>query len=66
MEVMAREIDGGKLGVLDDDAGRVGIGIDLGANLEAGFGSGRGDAPVLGDEGEESVLDLVPLCAAET
>jgi hypothetical protein len=26
MEAMGREIDGGKLGVLDDDAGLVGIG----------------------------------------
>jgi hypothetical protein len=79
MEAMAREIDGGKRGVLDDDAGLVGIGIDLGANREAGFGGGRCDqldddlvadqrfaAPVLSDEGEETVLDLVPLCAAET
>ena len=77
MEAMRREIDGGKLGVLDDDAGLVGIGIDLGANLEAGFGCGRCDqldddlvadqrfaTPVLSDEGEETVLDLVPLAGA--
>jgi hypothetical protein len=38
-----RGLNSGKLRVRDDDAGLVGIRIDLGANLEAGFGGGRCD-----------------------
>ena len=71
---MALEIDAGEVGGGDFDAGRIRIGVDLGTDLEAGFGGGGGDqldndlmaderfaAPVLGDEREEAVLDLVPL-----
>ena len=43
MEVMAGEIDRSEFGVLDGDAGWIGVVIDFGANLEAGFGGGRGD-----------------------
>ena len=38
-----RGLDGGKLCVLTMMRAWVGIGIDLGANLEAGFGGGRCD-----------------------
>ena len=74
VEFMALEIDAGEVGGGDFDAGRIRIGVDLGTDLEAGFGGGGGDqldddlmaderfaAPVLGDEREEAVLDLVPL-----
>ena len=37
MEVMASDIDGGEFGVVDGDAGVVGIGIELGVNREAGL-----------------------------
>src|SRR4249920_75654 len=74
VEFMAMEIDAGEVGGSDFDAGRVRVGVDLGMDLEAGFSGGGGDqldndlmaderfaAPVLGDEREEAVLDLVPL-----
>ena len=77
MEVMASDIDGGEFGVVDGDAGVVGIGIELGVNREAGFGGGRGNqldddlvadqrlaAPVLSDERKETVLYFVPLAGA--
>jgi hypothetical protein len=76
---MAGETDGFEFGVGDLDAGRVGVWIELAANLEAGLSCGGGDqfdddlmadqrlaAPVSGDERKQAVLDLVPLCAAET
>ena len=34
---MASDIDGGEFGVVDGDAGVVGIGIELGVNREAGL-----------------------------
>jgi hypothetical protein len=79
MEVMAAEVDGLEFGVGDLDAGGIAVWIELAANLEAGIGCGGGDqfdddlmadqrlaAPVSGDERKQAVLDLVPLCAAET
>ena len=63
MEVMAGEIDGIELGVAHLYAYRIGVLIELAANLEAGIGCGRRDelndclvahqrlaAPVLSDE----------------
>ena len=57
----------------------IGMGVERAGNLEAGRGGGccdqfddghaieeRASAPVLGDVAEQPVLDLVPLCAAET
>src|ERR1700720_3330931 len=57
VEFMALEIDAGEVGGGDFDAGRIRIGVDLGTDLEAGFGGSGGDqlrfaAPVLGDERE--------------
>src|SRR5688500_20279791 len=77
MESMSLEIEGVHVGVGDLNAFRVGICIELAADGEAGFGGGRSDqlddgliaderpaAPVLGDEREEAVLDLVPFAGA--
>src|ERR1700736_5313014 len=74
---MAAQVDASEIGVGDFDAGRISVGVDLGMNLEAGFGGGSSDqlnddlvaderlaAPVLGNEREEAVLDLVPLAGA--
>ena len=71
------DVDGGELGVGDLDAGRVAVGIELAAHLEAGLCGGCGDqlnddlvaderlsAPVLCDEREQPMLDLVPLAGA--
>ena len=79
MEVVAAEVDDVEFGVGHLDAGRIAVWIELAANLEAGIGCGGGDqfdddlmadqrlaAPVSGDERKQAVLDLVPLCAAET
>ena len=77
MEVVAEEVDGVHLGIGDFDACRIGVAIELAAHLEAGVGGGGGDqldddlvadewlaAPVLGDEREQAMLDLVPLAGA--
>ena len=61
------------------DAFGIFVFVQLSAHFEAGIGCGRGDqlddgaiaaqrlaAPVDRDERKESMLDLVPLCAAET
>src|SRR6476660_1471231 len=74
VEFMALEIDAGEVGGGDFDAGRIRIGVDLGTDLEAGFGGGGGDqldndlmaderfaAPVLGDEREEAAPETQPL-----
>ena len=75
-EIIAAQVDRLHLLMGHRDALRVAIGVNLAADLEAGFGCRGTDelnndlmadqrfaAPVLGDEGEQSVLDLVPLCA---
>jgi hypothetical protein len=62
------DVDGGHLGVGDDDATGVLARIEFAAHREAGFGGGRGDqrdnhsivdqgpgAPILADEREEPV-----------
>ena len=71
---MAREVDGGQLGIGDFDAFGVFVLVQLGAHLEAGIGCRRGDQlddraiaaqrlapPVDGDERKQTMLDLVPL-----
>ena len=71
------DIDGRHLGVGDGDALWIEIVVDLAADGEAGLGGGCGDqvdddaiadegfgAPVLTDEREQAVLDLVPLAGA--
>src|ERR1700751_882623 len=65
------------LGIRYDNAAGILAGVELAAHGEAGFGGGGRDqlddhaiadewfgAPVLADEGEEAVLDLVPLAGA--
>jgi hypothetical protein len=37
VEIMATEIDPSEIGVGDFGSGRIGIGVDLGMDLEAGF-----------------------------
>ena len=77
VEFVAVNVDGVHLGVGDFDAGGINVGVDLAAHLEAGVGGGGRDqlddglvaderlaAPVLGDEREEAMLDLVPLAGA--
>ena len=77
MEFGAFDVDGGHLGVGDDDAARVLASLEFAVHREAGFGGGSGDqlddhpiadkglgAPILADEGEEPVLDFVPLAGA--
>ena len=79
MEWVQRDANGGELGVGDFDALGVFVLVQLSADLEAGVGGGSGDQldngavaaqglapPIDGNEREEAVLDLVPLCAAET
>ena len=79
MEVVAGEVDGLHFGVCHLDAGRIGVWIEFAANLQAGVRGRCGDqldddlmaderfaAPVGGNEREQAMLDLVPLCAAET
>ena len=70
-------VDGVHLGISDFDAGGVGVGIDLALDLQAGICGRRRDqlndglvadqrapAPVLRDEGEQAMLDLVPFAGA--
>ena len=74
MEIAAGDVDGGELIVGDGDACWVARLIKTTAYGEAGIGAGGGDefdddlvgeqglaSPVAGDEGEEPVLDPVPL-----
>jgi hypothetical protein len=74
---MSVKIDSVDFGVAGLDALGVGVGVEFAADAEAGF-SGCGGvelddclvadegpaAPVLGYEGEEPMLDLVPLAGA--
>ena len=77
MEFGAFDIDCGHLGVRDDHAAGVLGSVEFAAHGEAGFGGGGRDqfdddpvaderrgTPVLADEGEEPVLDFVPLAGA--
>jgi len=77
VEFGAFDVDGCHLGVGDDDAAGVLASIEFAAHCEAGFGGGGGDhlddhpiadkglgAPILADEGEEAVLNFVPLAGA--
>ena len=79
MEGVATDVEVLHFGVGDLDALLIGPLIERTRDLEPGFGRRRGDqldhcsaadewlgAPVLGDVAEQPVLDLVPLCAAET
>src|SRR5258708_14158976 len=73
----AFEVAGGHGGVGNDNAVGVLPSVEFTAHGEAGFGGGGGDqldddpigdewlgTPVLADEGEEAVLDFVPLAGA--
>ena len=77
MEFVARDVDGRHFGVGDFDALWIEVFVDLAAHGEAGLGGGGRDqvddyaitderfgAPVLADEREQAVLDLVPLAGA--
>jgi hypothetical protein len=79
MECVALDVERLHLGIADFDALFVGRGIERALNFQAGFGlrcSNQLDyrhaidewspAPSLRDVAEQAVLDLVPLCAAET
>ena len=79
MERVAADIEGIHLGVADLDALLVGALVKNAFDLQSCFGRGCRNqfddggaalqwpaAPVLGDVTEQPVLDLVPLCAAET
>ena len=79
MEGVAFDVEGRHFGVADLDAFLVCVGVEFAADGQAVLGRGRRDqlddrrptgerptAPVLGDVAEQAVLDLVPLCAAET
>src|SRR5438132_14404792 len=77
VELGAFDVDSGHVGIGYDNAAGVLAGVEFAAHGEAGFG-GRGrdqldnhaiadewlGAPVLADEGEEAVLDFVPLAGA--
>src|SRR5271157_1470897 len=77
MELGALDVDRGHLGIRYDNAAGILAVVKLAAHGEAGFGGGGRDqlddhaitdewlgAPVLADEGEQAVLDLVPLAGA--
>jgi len=71
VEWVSGDVHGGQLGVGDFDRGRVVAVVELGVDLQAGAGLGRGDevddglqavqwlaAPVDGDVAEQAVFDL--------
>src|SRR6516162_3830840 len=77
MEFAVLDVKGRHLGVGDDNAFGVLASVELAAHGEAGFGGGGRDqldnhaitdeglgTPVLADEGEQPVLDFVPLAGA--
>ena len=77
MEFVRLDRDGGEVGVTYDHALGVGVGVELGAHLQAAARPGARDelhdhlmadqgpiAPVHGDEREQGMLDLVPLARA--
>jgi hypothetical protein len=79
MERVATHVETFHLGVGDLDAFLVDPRIEGALNFEPGLGGCRRDdlddggvvserptAPILRDAAEQAVLDLVPLCAAET
>ena len=79
MEFVALDVEAFHLGIGDDDSPGVFVGVEFADHLQPGLGGRRADqidddpiaderfgAPVLGDEREQAMLDLVPLCAAET
>ena len=70
---MAFDVDGVHLGIGDLDALGIAVGVDVAGDGEAGIGRGGADqldddlmaderlaAPVLGDVGEQAMLDPVP------
>jgi hypothetical protein len=74
---MAEDIDGVHFVISDFDACRIGVGVDLGSHLQACIGGRGGDqlddglvadewlaAPILCDEREQAMLDLVPFAGA--
>ena len=77
MNCIELELDAGEVSVTDDHAFGVGVRIDFRADRQSASCLGVGDeldddlmadqgatAPVHGDEGEQAVLDLVPLARA--
>ena len=79
MEFGASDSDGVHFVIRDDDAFWILVGVEFAVDREAGARCRGGDqvddhaiadqrcgAPVLTDEREQAVLDLVPLCAAAT
>ena len=79
MELIASDVEAFHLGFADLDALLIAAGVECALDFQTGLGRGRTDqldhgkairerpaAPVLRDVAEQPVLDLVPLCAAET
>jgi hypothetical protein len=79
MELIAGDVEGFHYGFAHLDAFLIAAGVERALDRETGFGRCRSDqfddgkavgkrpaAPVLRDVAEQPVLDLVPLCAAET
>ena len=77
LEGIALNVEGGHFGIGDLDTFRVAALVDVASDGEAGIGGGGADqldddvvaderlaAPVLGNIGEEAVLDAVPFAGA--
>jgi len=77
VERVAFNVDGVHLGIGDLDALGIAVGVDVAGDGEAGVGRGGADqldddlmaderlaAPVLGDVGEQAMLDPVPFAGA--
>jgi hypothetical protein len=77
MEVCGIEADGGHFCIGDDNALWVGVGVEPALDGEARTGRRCGDeldddlmadeglaTPILGDEGKQAMLDLVPFAGA--